>query len=214
MTGPRGFVQGEHICAIVETTEEQIALAADYLADGLRAGERVLYVGASESALEEFREALGQLGIDADEMVARGALHQATNAEAHLAGGRFDSEEMMQMLNDAIEAALHDGFAGLRTCGDMSWLLQEPDGFEQVATYEAMLNEFFERTRASGMCLYDSRRLPVHLVDTGLTTHSSVSIGGRHKSNPFYLRAPGPSTRGSAPLHVDLKLAHLRHRST
>lgn len=34
------YKQGEHICSIYETEEEQLAVAAEYLSDGLRNGER------------------------------------------------------------------------------------------------------------------------------------------------------------------------------
>ena len=54
------FRQGEHICALYQTEEEQIAVAADYLADGLRAGERVFYVAESDGALTRFRAALNR----------------------------------------------------------------------------------------------------------------------------------------------------------
>ena len=59
---------------------------------------------------------------------------------------------MLRLLNDAVESALNDGFIGLRTCGDMSWLLQEPTGAEQILEYEALLNQFFRGVRAAGMC--------------------------------------------------------------
>ena len=125
------------------TEDEQIAVAVEYLADGLRAGERVLYVAESDAALNRFRAALNRPGINVPIMVKRGALVESTHAEAHLADGRFDSERMLRFLNEAMETALTDGFAGLRTCGDMSWLLKDPVGADQVVEYEALLNQFF-----------------------------------------------------------------------
>src|SRR5262245_35978185 len=123
---PNLFRQHEHICSLYETEEEQLTTAAEYLSDGLRCGERCYYVAPSRQALTHFRAALGRTGVDADLMARRGALIEATNADAHLAGGHFDTERMIDLLNDAVEAALNDGFMGLRTCGDMSWLLDEP----------------------------------------------------------------------------------------
>src|SRR5262245_35584795 len=119
------FRQGEHICALYETEGEQLAVAAEYLADGFRTGGRALYVADSEAALDRFRAALNKQGINVPNMVKRGALVEATHAEAHLAGGRFDSERMLSLLNESMETALKDGFNGLRTCGDMSWLLKD-----------------------------------------------------------------------------------------
>jgi hypothetical protein len=207
------FRQGEHICALYEIASDQLDMAAEYLADGLRAGERAYYVSDSEASLTQFRAALKEAGINTASMLKRGALVMATHAEAHLAGGRFDSERMLHLLNEAVEAALNDGFTGLRTCGDMSWLLQEPAGAQQVVVYEALLNQFFQGVRGSGMCQYDCRRMPPHLLDHALATHSSALLGGHHKPNPFYRPSAIALNRTAQPSDVRWKLSELRQRS-
>lgn len=175
-----------HICGLFETEDEHLAIAADYMAEGLRRGERCLYAAASPAALTRFRTALDARDVDSATAFRRGALVLTTNAEVHLAGGRFDSERMLRLLNHAVEAALNDGFPGLRTCGDMSWLLAEPEGSEQVVEYEAFLNQFFRGVRAEGMCLFDRARLPAALIDHALATHPSVCFLGRLVANPFF----------------------------
>ena len=135
---------------------------------------------------------------------------ESTHAEAHLASGSFDSERMLALLNDAMEAALNDGFTGLRTCGDMSWLLLEPPGAAQVVEYEAHLNRFFHGVRGAGMCQYDRRRLPEHLIDHALATHPSVTLDGRHKANPFYKTPELAVGRAANPDGVRFKLGELR----
>lgn len=209
---PNGFRRGDHICALYETEEEQLAISAAYVADGLRRGERCFYVARSPAALGRFRSALRELDVDAGAMVRLGALIEATSAEAHLAGGRFDSERMIGLLNDAVEAALNAGFNGLRTCGDMSWLLEEAEGSEQVVEYEALLNQFFQSVRAVGMCLYDRAQLPSHLVDHAIATHPTVWIDRRHKTNPFYEKPAVAARRVAQPDNVAWKIAELQGR--
>ena len=204
------YRQGEHICSLYETEEEQLSVAADYLADGLRAGERVLYVAESREAIERFRRALKAVGIDAAARAQRGALVEATHAEAHLASGSFDCERMLALLNEALESAQNDGFTGLRTCGDMSWLLQDAPGAEQVVEYEAHLNRFFHGVRGAGMCQYDRRRLPEHFIDHALSTHPAVIVDGRHKPNPYYRSPELAVARAANPDGVRFKLGELR----
>ena len=180
------YKQGEHICSLYDTEAEQLAAAAEYLSDGLRRAERCIYVAQSAAALQRFRAALDGVGIDATYAVRAGALLQLTHSEAHLAGGRFDSERMLDLLNNAVESALNNGFNGLRTCGDMSWLLVECDGREQNREYEALLNQFFRDSRAAGMCQYDRRRLELQRINDALATHSSTVLNGRHQRNPLY----------------------------
>jgi hypothetical protein len=180
------YRQGEHICVVYRGIEEQLAVASEYLADGLRRGERVYYVADSAEALRAFNEALAAQGIDPGEALRTTALIEATHADAHLLDGRFDSERMLGLLNEGIESALNAGFAGLRTCGDMSWLIGDPPGADQVVEYEALLNQLFFGTRGCGMCQYDASRLPPGLLGHALATHSTVVIDRQHKPNPLY----------------------------
>ncbi len=210
---PNVFRQGEHICTLYETAEEQLATAATYLADGLRAGERALYVTDSKASLARFNDALNGLGIDSAAELKRGALVESTHSEVHLVDGRFDCERMLRLLNEAVESALNDGFAGLRTCGDMSWLLKQPPGATQVVEYEALLNQFFHDIRGAGMCQYDCRRLPPRIIDGALATHSSVILEGLHKSNPFHRPHLASLNAVAQPFDLDWKLSELRRRA-
>lgn len=200
-----------HICALFETEAEHLAIAADYLADGLRRGERCLYAGASPAAIGRFRAALEARAVDAGKAFRRGALVLTTNAEVHLAGGRFDSERMLRLLNDAVEAALNDGYQGLRTCGDMSWLLAEPEGWEQVVQYEAFLNQFFKGVPAEGMCLFDRARLPASTIDHAIATHPGVCFPGRMAPNPFF-EPDATGARIAQPDRVESKLRELQRQ--
>jgi hypothetical protein len=210
MGGPL-FHQGSHICAIDETAEEQHLVAVVFIADGLSARERCIYVGASPDELDRFRSGLRTAGIDVGETERSRALVLLTNDRVHLADGRFEIEPMLRMLNTAVEDALNDGLAGLRICGDMSWLLDTPPGAEHVAEYEAMLNQFFRNARGLGMCQYDRQRLPEGILDrAGIAAHSSVVIGNRHKANPFCEQGPAPECRPDA-TSLDAKLNALRN---
>lgn len=182
----RSYQQGDHICTVYDTPDEQISVAAQYIADGLRDGERCLYVAQPHEALNRFRGALTELGIDVPAAEADKSLLLMITGAAHLVDGRFDSERMLAMLNAAVEEALDAGFKGLRTCGDMSWLLDDAPGSEHVVEYEGLLNGFFPTVRALGMCQYDRARLPAGLIDCALSTHTSVVVDGTHQHNPFF----------------------------
>lgn len=207
------FRQGEHICTVFDDEEQFLATAAEYVADGLVSGEQVLFVCQSDAAVQQFRAALRELGINVEAMLKRNALLESTHAKAHLAHGRFESERMLTLLNDAVENALNAGFTGLRACGDMSWLLVQPDAADQALEYEALLNQFFRGVRGCAMCLYDRHRLPPRLVDHALATHSSVVIDGRHRSNPFYRPSWTTADPAASSEDLSLRLTSLRQQS-
>ena len=182
-----GFRQGEHICAIDDTREEQLATAAAYLADGIWHGQRCVYIGASRDEVLRFRAALDANGLDAAVLCERGALIELTHENAYLAGGEFNVERMVAMLTESIQQAAAAGFSGWRGCGEMSWLLAGAPGSERISEYEALLNnQFFPGTRASAMCQYNRQTLPARLIDMALATHSTAVIAGRQRFNPFF----------------------------
>src|SRR5262249_8040586 len=126
------------------------------------------------------------LGVDVPARIRTHALVEGEHAGVHLADGRFDTERMLRLLNDSMEAALNDGFTGLRSCGDMSWLLEHPSAHAQAIEYEALLNELFHSTPSEAMCLYARRRLPSSLLARALSTHSSTVVNGVHRRNRFF----------------------------
>ena len=83
--------------------------------------------------------------------------------------------------------SIKDGFEGLCAVGDMTWLLDDAPGSEQLAEYEALLNHFYRHNRALGLCQYNRRRLPDAILDHGLATHPTIRIAGPILlTNPYY----------------------------
>lgn len=180
------YHQGDHVCTLFTTPEEQLQAAVEYIRGGLGRGERCLYV-CCERELNEFRAALKQAGIDVEREEARGALVLLTKHDGHLKGGTFDPDRMIHMLDEAVKDTLARGFNGLCAAGDMNWLLDDAPGSEKLAEYEARLNRFYESNRALGLCLYNLGTMPPAAIDDCLATHPFVRVEGPILlENPFY----------------------------
>jgi hypothetical protein len=180
------YQQGDHVCTLFSSPEEQLSAAIEYIQQGLARQERCLYV-CGEQTPAQFRAELAKAGIDVAKEEARGALILLTKESGHLKGGSFSPSRMISMLKTAVEDALEDGFQGLCAAGDMTWLLDEAPGSEQIAEYEALLNHFYRNNRALGLCQYNRRCLPAAILDHGIATHPTVRIAGPILlTNPFY----------------------------
>ena len=200
------YQQGDHVCTLYSTREEQLAAAIEYIGGGLSRGERCLYV-CCEHSPDEFRAGLKEAGIDVEAEEARGALLLLTKHDGHLKGGSFDPDKMISMLHVAVKDALDAGFSGLCAAGDMSWLLDEASGSERIAEYEARLNEFYPSHRALGLCLYNRDKLPSSTLDHGLATHPHVRVAGNVLlDNPFYERPEKAAARSADPNAVGTKI--------
>jgi len=147
--------------------------------------------------------------VDAEEV--RGALLLLTKHDGHLKGGCFEPDKMITMLHGAVADALDAGFAGLCAAGDMSWLLDEADGSEKIAQYEARLNEFYPSSRALGLCLYNRSKLPAATLDHSLATHPHVRVDRNILlENPFYEQPAQAAARTSDGSALSGKLEWLK----
>lgn len=210
MTPRMVYQQGDHVCTLFSSPEEQQTAAIEYIRQGLDRHERCLYV-CGEQTPDEFRRALTAAGIDAAAEERRGALVLLTKEHGHLKGGTFDASRMISLLRQAVEDALKDGFEGLCAAGDMTWILDEAPGSEQFAEYEALLNHFYTTHRALGLCQYNRRRLPAAILDHGMATHPVVRIDGPILlTNPFYEAPEQARHRTANVVGVDDRIAHLR----
>jgi chemotaxis family two-component system sensor kinase Cph1 len=199
--------RGDHVCAIYSSRSELAQTVADFLANGLRLGERCWYVASSDES-DAIRVELHNRDVDVGAQTARKALNLVSADQAYVVHGNFNPEATLKVFNDTIEQAYGDGFAAFRAAADMSWALDHEDGPYQLVLYEALLRQLFASCRATGLCLYDRARMPLAVINGALETHPIAGSHGEFHENPFY----DPKTnRMSVVDDADVlgKLAHL-----
>jgi len=201
------FQQGDHVCTLYTSPEEQLRAAVEYIRGGLARGERCLYV-CCEHNVDDFRSALNNAGIGTESEEKRGALILMRKEDGHLKGGYFDPGKMISMLYAAVKDALDAGFEGLCAAGDMTWLLDQAPGSEKIVEYEALLNRFYASNRALGLCQYNRSKLPPEILDHCIATHPFVRIDGPILlTNPFYEEPELAASRVARPVGVEDRIA-------
>ncbi len=180
------YQQGDHICTLYTSPEEQLQAAVEYIMAGLGRGEQCLYV-CGEHTPDELRAALQASGVNVKEAENRGALSLVTKAEAHLKDGYFNADTMISFLHQAVKDALDSGFKGLCAAGDMGWVTDGVPGTEKLTEYESRLNDFYANHKALGLCQYNRKSLPPEFLDHCIATHRFIRIDGPIAlENPFY----------------------------
>ena len=204
------YKEGDHVCTLYSSREEQFEAAVQYIRGGLARGERCLYV-CCEHSCDELRVALKNAGIDAEAEEARGALLLLTKEQGHLSGGSFDPDRMIEMLQTAVKNALDDGFTGLCAAGDMTWILDGARGTERFVEYEARLNRFYEANHALGLCQYNVRTMPPEVLEHCLATHAVIRVEGPILlSNPFFELPETAMSRISRPQDLPRKIERIQ----
>ncbi|NMO22197.1 histidine kinase [Pyxidicoccus fallax] len=200
---------GDHVCLIYETFEEQMAALVPFFQEGLTRGECCAYI-VDERAVDEVAAAMAAQGIDVESARASGALRFLTKRDAYLRSGEFDPEAMIAFLGQTQDAALAEGFTGLRVTGEMTWALGPETGCERLIEYEALINRFFPGSRSLAICQYSRARFPADIIRDTLRTHPVAVVGNEVHENLFYESPEMVLGTESAATRVDWMVSQLQ----
>ncbi|MFY9824025.1 MAG: MEDS domain-containing protein [Thermoanaerobaculia bacterium] len=177
---------GDHLCLIYRSAAEQTAALVSFYKAGFNAGERCLFVGHGVSA-RRLEHALEGTGVAVDEERERGALVLLTRREDWLPAGRFDPGTMMDVLRQAEQQALDDGYSGLRASWNMTWMLEGiPGAAGRLLEYEAHLSRFLPGSRTCALCRYGREQVTADCLQDALHTHPLVVLGHQICHNAYY----------------------------
>ena len=141
----------------------------------LQENHRCLYLN-SPPMVTGLRSYLYAQGVDVPQEIGKGSL-VLSSATGHLMNGRFDTNRILALLNDAMEEALDEGFKGLFATGDMTWEFGPERDFSKLLEYERRLEDLFRKhATLHGICQYHTTTLPPEAVQQGLSTHPAIFI--------------------------------------
>lgn len=179
---------GDHYCGIYRTDEDHRRIIVDFVREGVARGEKMMYLVNIHTAAH-LEKVLSDAGIDVPPLLASGQLTVLAAKDAYLTDGEFVPEKMIQLLRDATDAALAEGYPALRATGEMTWALAGDPGSERLVEYEALLNNFFPGSGCIAFCQYDRRRFDSEMLLDILHTHPKVLFGtdGYDNSDMYYV---------------------------
>ncbi|HLP14790.1 MAG TPA: MEDS domain-containing protein [Bacteroidota bacterium] len=181
------FPVGTHMCLIYDNDEERKQIVSKYLAAGIEDDEQVrLFTDAVGE--EEVRSWLQPMGVTLPAGPEGDGFRIFDPVHAYCPSGRFDPEAMVGGLMHRYEEAKRAGYTGVRSCGEMSWVLKGIPGSERFLEYEALLNKPRGNFPHIGMCQYDARLFDGATLFKVLQLHPFMIAHGQIISNPFYQR--------------------------
>jgi anti-anti-sigma regulatory factor len=157
----RGLGLHDHACWTYDDDAEFRAAIVDFLDDGARAGNRLIYVGGDP--VEKLRGDLDDLdGIDS--LIGDGALQILSLSGVHRAGEAIDAEARLAAYVAATDQAVEDGYTGLRVAAAATGLLAEPRTWAAHTRWESLADRYIASRPLAALCLYDRRELPDALL--------------------------------------------------
>jgi hypothetical protein len=158
-----------HQCLIYRgAPTEQLAGLALLIRKKLEANYRCLYLN-SPQMVAGMRAYLTSSGLDVHQAVVDGRLILSSSHD-HLVEGEFDPQRMLQLLKEAYDGALKDGYAGLWASGDMAWEFGPGRDFDKLVQYERELEAVFHsHPNLHGVCQYHADLHPAIYVNETLS---------------------------------------------
>ena len=176
----------DHAAIVYWQSGELLDAVVPYLIEGLRAGDKVVYV-ADETSPSTLSGALKAAGVDVDAEIARGRLTLVTAREAFFAEGRFDVEAALAGVRSLAAAAASEGYARVRFSVEMTYLLADVPGIERGPEFESRANEeVFAQFPFVCICSFNGTRDANGLLEDVLATHPILISDGIPLANPHY----------------------------
>jgi ABC-type transporter Mla MlaB component len=146
----------DHVCWGYRRPAEFAATAVKFLAEGLAAGERVLYVAPGDQSFLQ-----GQLRTAGlfDASPRRDAVQVASVDATYATGTVVDPAGQVALYATATADALAAGFTGLRVAAEATSLVRTPAQLDAFARYEHLVDRFMATHPMSAMCGYDLAEL-------------------------------------------------------
>jgi PAS domain S-box-containing protein len=180
------FPLGTHLCSIYRNKEEQLSIVIPYILIGLENNEKCIYI-VDERTTEEIVQAFREANIDIEKYISTKQFEFVTKEESYLKDGFFSPSRMIAMLNQVHVQALKEKYNGLRVAGEMTWVLTNLPGTENLVEYESELNYFFPQSKATAVCQYNETRFTPEVLLNVIYTHPKIIIYGDVCENPHYI---------------------------
>jgi predicted HicB family RNase H-like nuclease len=190
-----------------------IPLIAPVIKARLEQKRRCLYLNSTQM-VADLRSHLAQIGVDVVRETEKKSLILDSHL-SHLTGNQnFDIDRMLTILEEALNQALLDGYAGLWATGDVAWEFGPKGDFGQLAQYEMRLEKFLcTHAEFSGICQYHASVLPPDVMRTGHELHHSFFINqAQSRLNPDYRAMDRVQPITATESVFDLSLPHDMHR--
>jgi DcmR-like sensory protein len=147
---------GAHFCHFYRKRQDLVDLLVPFFQTGLRNNERCLWITADPFPADEARAELAKVLPDFDDFLRKGAIRIAGFQEWYLSAQGVDSQSVLAHWIREEEAALTEGYQGLRISGNAGFPGKQ--NWTSFMEYEHRVNRVFQARRIVALCSYDLLR--------------------------------------------------------
>lgn len=181
------FEPGIHICQIFNEDDERHNALIDYVISGLQTGEDTACFSENESE-ETLLEHFEKNGISYKKVEASGEFSMSKTGDIYFAGGKFEPDRMLSLLQQFYENSVKKQRSGARVIGEMSPEIESILGGSRLLEYESKVSLLLRKYPVNAVCQYDARSFSGSTILDVLKVHPYMIIKGAVVRNPFFIK--------------------------
>ncbi|HEX2135294.1 MAG TPA: MEDS domain-containing protein [Microvirga sp.] len=143
---------GTHFCQFYESRTDLAEALVPFFKAGLESNEKCLWVTSEPFGREDARASLREAVPDLEHRERRGQIEIVDFQNWYLRNGALSPDETVEQWLGRAQAAVSEGYGGLRLTGNTFWL--ECEAFDEFADYEAKVNAGFSSQPIIALCSY------------------------------------------------------------
>jgi two-component system, cell cycle sensor histidine kinase and response regulator CckA len=176
---------GDNAAFIYSNEQEHRAVLVPFVRVGLEQRQRVIYVCDRRSP-QVVASLLAEGGIDVELAQATGQLVFLPARQMYARGVGYPFDSVLDKLHAMTAMALADGWTGLRTTTEMSWVLRQTQGTDRLMEQVGRLGTFFHESAALGLSQFERGVFPTDSLLDVLLAHPVAVIGTEAVHNFYY----------------------------
>jgi hypothetical protein len=176
-----------HVCAFFCSAEDEYKTLLPFICDGLDCGQRAFHVVPFRHRADHV-ERLREAGIDVDKAQANRQLEIALTEGTYLREGRFNAEDMLDCIQEALSDGAALGFPLTRVVAHAESVVDSWPTANAWVEYEMRANHVLSNYDDPVICAYDTNLLDANLALDILRTHPAAIIGGALVENSYFSR--------------------------
>jgi len=185
---PTAFAGGildayRHVCAFVNSSDEEHRILDPFVSEGLARGERAIYLVDPAERANLVRH-LRHRGLNMSALLKSRQCDVRTWTETYLRTGQFDQDAMLGIIDELLGSSPSPR---IRMIADMGWAVDQHGVSDTLLEFEARANFIQAKYAHVVICVYDTAKFGADFVIDVLRTHPIALIGGMLQVNPFFV---------------------------
>jgi len=178
-----------HFCCLYQTRKQNQTILTNLVNKCLMLNHRMLYISSSKKETF-FVKCLTDANLNPKKLISDGKLKLLPMGAQNVFEGKFNTDDIIKLLENEIIDSKNDGFSGLTAVGDNKFTNAYKVSAQDILNHESKLTKFAKQYNDCLIyCLYDFKSLSPKVALDLLITHPTIHIGNIEYKNNLYVHS-------------------------